>query len=204
MITIKINGKKKKIKKYSELTVKEYTDLIELIKGQETNFNIFHYIAFQTGYTFEELHLQKVTNLKLLSDSLGKLRIVKGNSLEKIHCIEDIKPKNYFEYEGYLFDTTKVKMSSKLGYRAVIEQYMQSKPSYLDIYIFTLATVIRERKYNDFDYDSIIEIRDSLNNLNAYDVLSTGAFFFYNLMRGELRGLKCFRALKRLLTRMRA
>jgi len=200
MITIKINSKKKEIKKYSELTLKAYTELIELIKN-EKDFNVFHYIAFQTGYKFDDLQLQKVTNLKLLSDTLEKLRVVKGETKENIHCIEDLKPWKYYKFKNYFFNTQLVKMSSKLGYRAVIEQYMQNKPSYLDIYVFTLATVIRERKYNDFDYDSILQIVEELKDSNAYDTLSIGAFFFGNLIHGELRGQRCLRALKRILTK---
>ena len=198
---MKINGKKVSIKNYRELTLKEYTDIIELMKDKPS-FNIFDYIAYILGYKFNDLLLQKAKGIELLADQLGKLKVIAGDKKKDFDCIEKQPLKRFFVYDANLFDVSKVDMRSKMGYRVVIEQYMATKPTYLDIYVFTFATVLNEKKTGGFDYESIVQLADDLRKYNAYDILVNGAFFFSNLPNGERKGLQCLKIFRNILTRI--
>lgn len=195
MINIKINGQKKPIKVYSELTLKEYRDIVNAVKDKPS-YNVFDYIAYLTGYKFEELMLQKVTNMKLLSDQLGEMLIVAGDEkLKGVKVIEQLPLKKFIVYDGKLIDLSRVDIKSKIGYRAVIEQYLQNKPNYMQLYAFTLATIIQERLRDNFDYASIEKITNKLDDYNAYHMLGNGAFFFRKLIHGERKGLNFLKML---------
>lgn len=202
MIPIKINGKKQQIKLYSELTLKEYREVINAVAEKQT-YNVFDYIAYQIGYTFDALMLEKVSNLELLQDQLGDILVVKGESDVKVKCIEHLPLKRFKQYKGKAIDFSRVKIKSKVGYRVVIEQYLQSKPNYMELYSFVLATIIQERLNGNFDYSSIEEINKNLENENAYHVLGNGAFFLTSLTLGGWKGLRFLRVLKNITTKMR-
>lgn len=198
MITIKLNGKTKEIKPYRELTLKEYKEVLEAANNKP-NYSIFDYIAYQTGYSFDELQLQKLTGITLLSKELGELKVINGDH----NTIEDIPLKKYTSYDGKIYDLSHVKMKSKVGYRVLIEQYMQTNPNYIELYTHVLATVLNYEKNKNFDYDNVRLIADGLEKYNAYNVLGNGAFFFFNLMHGGMKGLRFLRMCRNILIRMR-
>jgi hypothetical protein len=198
---MKINGKNVNIKPYRELTLGEYTDIIELMKDKPT-FNIFDYMAYMLGYKFEQLMLQEVKGIELLAERLGKLKVITGDKEQVQESIEKQPLKRFFVYDGKLYDVSKVDMKSKVGYRVVIEQYMLTKPSYMDMYIFAFATVINEKLTKGFDYDSILKVKEDFKKYNAYDILGNGAFFLSNFLNGEKKGLQCLKIYGSTLTKI--
>jgi hypothetical protein len=202
MIEIEINKKKKPIKNYSELTLKEYKEVIELIK-ENISFNIMNYLAYQSGYKYDDFLLQEVKGLKLLSDIIGTIRLIKGESEVDGHFIEGLPLKMWGLLNDKYYDLRNIKIKSKVGYRTVIEQYTQSKPTYLDLYSFTYATILNMEANKSFDYESILEIQKELEKQNAYHVLGNGAFFLTNLVNGEKKGERFLRVLRTLLIKIK-
>lgn len=202
MITIKLNGNRTEIKTYRELSLKEYKEVIEAVKNKP-NYSLFDYVAYQTGYTFDELHVQKLTGIELLSKELGDIRIIRGDTDEKVKAIEDLPLKKYMTFEGKVYDISKVNVKSKVGYRITIEQFIQSKPTHLDLYVHTIATVLNFERNKNFDYDTIRETATLLDKYNAYNILGNGAFFLLNLIHGERKGARFLRMCRSILIRMR-
>jgi len=181
---MKINGKNFNVKNYRELSLQEYKDIINLMKDN-TKFSLFDYVAYLSGMNFDVFKLQKVKGIEQLHNQLGQLKIICADGEMIPDAIEKLPLKRFFAYEAKLFDFSNVDMKSKVGYRIVIEQYLQDNPNYLDLYTFTFATVLNEKLTKSFDYESILQVKENLKNYNAYDILGNGAFFFSNLINGE-------------------
>lgn len=196
MIEIKINRSKHSIPAYSELKLSEYKELLKAIEGNK-DFSLMDYISFITDWNYKNLMLQQVKGIELLSGIIGQLLFCRGENELNITSIEDLPCKDYFKFGKYIIQLKDTKLKSKIGYRIVIEQRLSKKPSYLEIYQYTLAVIINEKINGNFDIDDIEKVYIELEKHNAYDVLSTGAFFFFNIKRGGNRGLSYLNRLKR-------
>lgn len=200
---IKINKKKHQIKLYKDLTIKEYREIVNAVAEKPT-YSVFDYIAYQSGFTYDEMMLQNVTNLNLLQDELGDMLVISGDQkLKGVKTIEQLPLKKWITYQGKIIDLSNINIKSKVGYRVVIEQYMQSKPNYMQIYTFVMAVIIQERIKGNFDYGSIEQIMVDLDNQNAYNILGNGAFFLRNLVSGERKGWNYLKTRVRTLIKMR-
>jgi len=200
MITIKINKKPVQIPRFSELTVKQYSDLIPFIAASG-HLDPLRYVSVTTGTNYEKsLHFE-VKGTRLLNEALGVFKFISGDAdaCAGIEYIESSKPPRFFDFDGKVRDMHSVKLNA-VGYRILIEQYLKSKPTYLDMYVYMLACVLSP----NFDYEDVTKIAGRLQDKNAYDVLTLGAFFFYKWKRKESGESWSLRMLRRvLLTSMR-
>lgn len=202
MIAIKLNKKKVIIKPYRELLLKEYRDIIKAV-ADIPNYSIIDYIAYMTNMEYHALLLQKLKGIDLLADQLGAIKVIKGENKGVSDAIEDQPLKKYMVYDGRIYDLSKIKVKSKAGYRVVITQFMQTKPTYIDLYVHVIASVLNFEINKHFDYDAIREIAERLENYNAYHVLGNGAFFLSNLQSGKKSVKNYLKAFLNILTKMK-
>lgn len=203
MIEIKINNKAIEIPIYRELTVDQYRDLMPFI-ADAGFIDPLRYICVTTDEDYQKALRYKVNGLGRLNAMCGTFKFIAGDvdMAAGLTYIESSTPKKIFNYERYLYDMREVNLSAA-GYRIVLEQFLNTKPNYIDMYSFMLALVINVKKQDDalqFDYDEVIKIFKSLSTYPAFEVLTLGAFFFYRWKRGENEEGWLFRKLKKVIS----
>lgn len=195
MITIRINNKKVLIPKFEDLTVKQYRDLLPHIATSGL-LDVLRYISITTGIDYEESKNSEFKGLDVLNDLMGDFRFIAGanEQIKSINYIEGVKPKMLMKVRGKYIDLRKFKPKA-IGYRILVEQFIKTEPSVLDLYVFMCAAVL----HSNFDYDEIIEFKEYLEDHPAYEVLSIGAFFFIKLKKGENKGRRLLTWLRKVL-----
>lgn len=199
MIPIRINGKKKSLKPFKDITVKEYIDLAKRIE-EKKSFDILDYISIILNVDYEQAMNYEIKNLNLIIKMIGEMYVILGNNPRQpgLNYIEDIKPNFYFSTNNKIYDLRKYK-TNRVGHRIIIEKQIEQEKTYLELYIYSLALVLSD----SFDYDEIEEMKEKLYNENALKVLSLGAFFFDNILNSESYATKIFkRFLRKLLIKI--
>ncbi|MCP4651723.1 MAG: hypothetical protein GY853_16800 [PVC group bacterium] len=191
MIEITINNKKASIPAFNELTIGQYKALVPFI-AESGAVDILRYISITTGVSYSKALHFELKNVGRLNTMLGDFKFVGGRDkgINKVDYIEATKPHLIFKFNRLIYDLRKVPLAA-IGYRIVLEQFMNTKPNYIDLYVFMCAAILnrKEAQFFDtgFDYDSINEIAKDLQDYNAFKVLSIGAFFFYKWKRSAIK-----------------
>jgi hypothetical protein len=200
-ITI-ITKKKEKLSldvpRFSDLTVRQYKAIIPFI-AKSGAMDILRYISVTTGTDYKKsLHFE-VKNLALLNKSLGTFLFIAGDidAAGKECFIETNKIPEYLPFDQNMFESKKHKVNA-VGYRILLEQFLNTDPNFIDLYLFMAAAVLKAEDL-DFDYEGVMEAKERLEDRNAYVMLSVGAFFFYRWKRNESGESRILRALKRVL-----
>lgn len=194
MIKIKINKKTVMVPKYSELTVKQYKDLIPYISESGT-MNYIRYISVTTGIDYRDTVNSGVFGLELLNKSLGEFRFMSGDSsLDLSNSFENSEPKLLIRHRKMINDFRSFSPKA-VGYRLLLEQFLETTPSYLELYVFMAALVLEK----EFDYNDVIQCMNELDNYNAYDIITFGAFFFKKWRLLENKESRFLKLLKKVL-----
>ena len=197
-INININNKWQRIsiKGYDYMTLGEYRQVLEYINEHKEIPNIVKYISIVTGIEYNSAMNSTIKGAENLNH-LGFVYLVKGlnEKVKGLNYIEDLDVKKIFEFKGKYYDFKNINVRAR-GYRVLLSQYMNTKPSYIDLYTFCLAMILD----SDFDFDNIERIKKELDSYNYIKVLSLGSFFFFNITNGNSFVVKCLQMLtKRLL-----
>jgi hypothetical protein len=199
---IKIKTKKKwqeiSVKSYDDMNLTEYRKALEILSKQGS-INIVQYISIISNIEYSAAMNSQIRGEHRLNH-LGIVYFVRGmaEKQKKLSYIEDLPVKKIFKYNNKYYDFKKFNPRIR-GYRILLNQYMNTKPSIIDLYTFCLAMVID----TDFDYETIIEIQKDLENYNYIKVLTLGGFFFSSILNGSGFVAKSLRKLtKRLLIRI--
>lgn len=203
MMEIEINNDPVQIPTFKELTVKQYKQLTPFI-AESGMCDVLRYVAITTNVDYQKALHFEFKNTDRLNSMLGEFLFIAGDmdAAPKNGFIETTKPRLLFKYGRYIHDLRKKKVNS-VGYRIVLEQYLATKPSYLDMYVFMAALVINSEAATTeqaFDYESVQEINEALQAYNAFDVLTLGSFFFWKWRRKESGESLLFRMLKRVVS----
>jgi hypothetical protein len=195
MITIKVNKKRMEIPTFKELTIKQYRQLLPYI-ADSGGLDIVRYISITKNIDYTKALHFHVQGLELFSTLLGTFKFIKGDSepVKDISYIENSIPDLIIKCRGKIYDFYKFKPKA-IGYRILVEQYMKTNLSVLDLYAFVAACIIE----SSFDYDKTVELKEELENYSAFKILSIGAFFLHKLKMQEKRGTVILRWLRKIL-----
>lgn len=196
-MVIKINGKKKFIKRFNELTISEYKKVIQSIH-EERQFNVVKYLSIVNDIDYKEALNIRFNNFHLLNNFIGEPFFILGQTerQEGINYIEDVKPNFHFKYDGKYYDLRNMKLN-RAGHRYLIEQEISKGKNLIDLYTFSLAVALCE----NYDYDHALKITEGLQSYLAIRVLSLGAFFFNNMTNSGGFGQRILRKIiRKLLT----
>jgi hypothetical protein len=195
-LQIKINKKSVSIPTYSELTIKQYKDMLPFI-SKGNGLDVVRYVSIVTGEDYKKALHFEFKNINRLNEALGSFKFIAGDveRVKDLAYIEGNEPKMYFKHGEYIHNLNLVDIG-KVGYRIVLEQFMQSKPNYVELYQFMCALVLCE----NFDYTAVYDIYESLEAYNAEQVLTIGAFFFRRWKRKEIGDSRLLRLLKQVIS----
>lgn len=195
-LQIKINNKLVAVPTYSELTIKQYKALLPYI-SKGNGLDIVRYISIVTGQDYRKALHFEFKNINRLNEALGTFKFIAGDTeiVRDLCYIEGNKPQLLIRYGGKIHDLRNLSVS-KVGYRIVLEQFMQSKPNYVQLYQFMCALVL----HSNFDYAEVKKVYEELESYNAEQVLTIGAFFFIKWKRKEHGGSMLLRLLRRVIS----
>lgn len=196
MITIKINKKSLVVPTFAELTLRQYKDLLPFIA--ESGFiDVLRYICVTTGEDYKKSLRFKVTGIERLNKLLGTFLFIGGQEGIKMrNTFESAKPCEFFKFRKIIYDFRKFNPSA-VGYRILYEQYLLSKPTDMELYIFSLAIMLTD---DNFSYADAKEYYTELDDYNAYKVLTLGAFFFLKWKISVQKESRFLRMLKKILS----
>jgi hypothetical protein len=179
-LPLRINNKKYKIPKFTELTVSQYKDVLKHIE-KDKDLNVITYLSVVTGLNYKTTIDSEIDIPQFFLDSLGQL----------VHEFTKIKAPDSIIIDDKEYKKKDYQIRS-MGHRFFIEQYMNTNPSTIDAYLFVLAMLFCE----EYDYQKIRDFMPKFDNLNYIDVLSMASFFLLNSKIGSKKGitnLKWFR-----------
>ncbi len=179
MITLKINGEKKKIPSANELTVNQYIKLIEIGKQ-----DLISYLSACLEKDYKLVFNSKIKNIEYIVKRIGNLEDYKK-----------IKVKNYLSLaNGEIYLVSNLGITT-IGERFMIEENAKNFKNE-ELLCFILAICIVENK---MDYGKIKEKKDYLMDQPYKNVLPTAFFLLNNFLIGNIKGIKFLWKLKQLI-----
>jgi hypothetical protein len=173
------------VKQYSELTLAEYRKIMDVlsVKGE---ISLIDYISIITNNSYKSVMGAEIRGDHKLK-MLGHIYFVAGLGEKKknLYYIEDLHVHKIFRYKRKLYDFNQINERAR-GYRILLNEFMKTNPTIIDIYTFCLAMMLE----NEFDYKSVIRIKEDLENYSYTKVLTLGGFFFFNITHGKSRVIK--------------
>lgn len=177
MISIKINGEKKKIPTANELTVSQYSELVKAEKQ-----NIISYLSIVLGVEYKTTFFSKINNIALLK------------RIGKVEHYDKLKPKKKIVLSDSSFYYIPNEIET-LGQRFMIEEN-SSKLEEEEYLCFVLAVGLSKDPMN---YDSVNSLKEKLMNEPYVNILPTAFFLLKNLSNGKRSVRNFFRELVRLI-----
>lgn len=176
MITIKINGEKRKIKTMDQLTVHEY---IRFIK---TKMSLIDYLSVCLDVEYKEASKMKLKNISWLNTRIGKLKdYTKITTPKKLI----IKGKSFF--------LKNIEIST-VGQRFMIEEHIK-KLDNEEALCFILSVGIVDDPMN---IDVINKMKGRLMNESYLNILPLGFFLARRFLIGKNKGMSFLKIFGRL------